>query len=156
MAGRLAVDFGTSNTVVARWDPTRGEGVSLWLPELGRHLSGPDGQAVAVVPSLIHYAGERVWLGEQVRRHQLAEAAATFRWMKRYVARRSPVRRRVEGGEISPSEAGRDFLLGVLAAARLEVEEEEVALTVPVEAFEDYAAWLGGVARLGGLARFHL
>ena len=36
MPGRLAVDFGTSNTVVAVWDPERYEGVPLHISEYGR------------------------------------------------------------------------------------------------------------------------
>ena len=36
MPGRLAVDFGTSNTVVAVWDEARQEGISLHLPDLGQ------------------------------------------------------------------------------------------------------------------------
>ncbi len=36
MPGRLAIDFGTSNTVLAVWDETRREGVPLHLPDYGR------------------------------------------------------------------------------------------------------------------------
>src|SRR5690349_9264017 len=135
MAGRLAIDFGTSNTVVALWDPAAALAVPVWLPDLGQRLPGPGGQSIAVVPSLIHYVGPgQRWLGQQVRRHDLAEAPATFRWMKRYVGRRSPVRRRVDGGEVSYPDAARDFLAGVIAAAGLEAgpADDEVGLTVPV------------------------
>jgi molecular chaperone DnaK (HSP70) len=154
------VDFGTSNTVVALWDAEAGEGRSLFLPEVGQEVIGPDGQPVAVVPSLIHYAAEgRRWLGEQVRRRELGESPATFRWMKRYVSRRSPVRRRVGGQEVSPRDAGRDFLAGVIGAAGLAAgwqAQEEIALTVPVEAFEDYEDWLSSVAGAAGAVRFRL
>jgi molecular chaperone DnaK len=36
MPGRLAIDFGTSNTVVALWDETLKQGVPLHIPEFGR------------------------------------------------------------------------------------------------------------------------
>ena len=39
MPGRLAVDFGTSNTVVAVWDEARHEGVPWHVPDYGRHLN---------------------------------------------------------------------------------------------------------------------
>jgi molecular chaperone DnaK (HSP70) len=64
MSGRLGIDFGTSNTVVARYDDSRQEGVPFQVPDYGRSL-GVGGEAVSVVPSLIHYAADRRrWLGE--------------------------------------------------------------------------------------------
>jgi molecular chaperone DnaK (HSP70) len=158
MAGRLAVDFGTSNTVVAVWDGDRQEGVPQHLADYGcfeRHGSEP----VSVVPSLIHYAaGRRRWVGNQVLERDLYHSGHTFRWMKRYIAHRSPVKVRVDGREVSHFEAGRDFLTTVLAfaAADLGLGDEEVAFTVPVEAFEHYEDWLTEVAEAAGMARFRL
>lgn len=78
--------------------------------------------------------------------------------MKRYVGNRSPVKARLDGREISHQEAGKDFLSSVLlfAAEELNIGDEEVALTVPVEAFEHYENWLGEVAESAGLPRFRL
>jgi molecular chaperone DnaK (HSP70) len=154
MPGRLAVDFGTSNTVVAVWDEERQEGVTLHLPDYGRSE-----QQVSVVPSLIHYAaGRRCWIGNQVLQRDLYDSSQTFRWMKRYIAHRSPVKLRLDGREVSHVEAGRDFLATVLAcaAAELHVGDEEVALTVPVESFEHYEDWLTGVPEAAGMPRFRL
>src|SRR5260370_41249 len=54
--------------------------------------------------------------------------------------------------------AGWAFLTAVLtfAAAELDLREEEVALTVPVEAFEHYENWLVEVAEAAGMPRFRL
>jgi molecular chaperone DnaK (HSP70) len=156
MSGRLAVDFGTSNTVLAVWDGASGEGLPLSLPDFGAPAAE---HGVALVPSLIHYATPaQRWVGEQVRRRGLEDADATFRWSKRYVSQRSPVRRRLFGAEVSHADAARDFLTAVLAAAAAEVGlgDEEVALTVPVEAYEHYEDWLRGVAAAAGLPRFRL
>lgn len=158
MSGRLAVDFGTSNTVAAAFDTTTREGRVLHLAEIGRLL--PDGpEPVSLVPSLIHYAADRrQWLGDQVSQLGLVDSARTFRWMKRYIANRSPVARRVDGREITPPQAGADFLAGVLVAAAnaLGVGDEEIALTLPVEAFEHYKAWLLRAAEAAGFARVRL
>ncbi len=54
MRGRLAVDFGTSNTVLAVWDESRREGVPLELPEYSRFFVH-GGEPVPVIPYLIHY-----------------------------------------------------------------------------------------------------
>jgi molecular chaperone DnaK (HSP70) len=158
MAGRLAIDFGTSNTVVAVWDEARREGVPLHLPDFGRLYHQGDEQ-ISVIPSLIHYAGGRQrWIGQQVMQHQLYQTPGTFRWMKRYITNRSPLRLKIGGREMSYAEAGQEFLTSILVAAAesLKVDDEEVALTVPVEAFEHYEAWLAGVAEAVGLPRFRL
>lgn len=163
MAGRLGIDFGTSNTVVALWDDQRCEGVPVHIPDMGRTIRYKQGseavEEISVVPSLIHYgADKRRWLGQQVHEHGVYESERTFRWMKRYIARRSPIKIRLDGREISHFDAGRDFLSAVLTVARADLRsrDEEVGLTVPVEAFEHYENWLTGVAEAAGMTRFRL
>src|SRR5262249_46412226 len=155
-------DFGTSNTVVAVWDEARKEGVPLHIPDYGRPLlyrRGERAETVSVIPSVIHYAADgRRWLGNQVLAQDLYHSERTFRWMKRYVANRSPLKVRLDGRPMSHFDAGRDFLAAVLtfAAAELGLRDEEVAFTVPVEAYEHYQDWLAGVAEAAGLPRFRL
>ena len=36
MPGRLGIDFGTSNTVIAVWDECAAQGVPLYVPEYSR------------------------------------------------------------------------------------------------------------------------
>jgi molecular chaperone DnaK len=163
MPGRLGIDFGTSNTVLAVWDPERQEGVPLHIPDYGKSIHYRQGdrvvEEISVVPSLIHYAADgRRWLGRQVQTHNVYESPRTFRWMKRYIARRSPVQVKLDGRDVSHNQAGRDFLTAVLtfAAAELKLQDEEVAFTAPVEAFEHYEDWLTGVAEAAGMPRFRL
>ncbi|MSU21323.1 MAG: Hsp70 family protein [Pedosphaera sp.] len=158
MAGRLGIDFGTSNTVLALCDEGRREGIPVHVPDFG-HPYESAGERISVVPSLIHYTQDgRRWIGEQVRQQDLSSSERTFSLIKRYVANRSPVNRRIDGRQISHFEAGRDFLSAVLlfAAEELQLRDEEVALTVPVEAFEHYIDWLTGVAEAAGFPRFRL
>ena len=158
MPGRLAVDFGTSNTVLATWDEATKQGVTFRVPDFGRLAQAGDA-SLSVVPSLIHYAADRRrWIGEQVNERNLVDSARTFRWMKRYIAHRSPAKVRLEGQEVSHFDAGRDFLSTVLltAATELNIGDEEIALTVPVESFEHYENWLSGVAESAGMPRFRL
>ena len=158
MAGRLAVDFGTSNTVVALWDEAAREGRPLAVPDYAHQFFHND-ESVPVIPALIHYAdGDRLLVGDQVRRANVAQAPGTFKWMKRYIAHRSPVRTRVNGHEISYFDAGRDFLTAILtfAAVEADIGDEEIALTVPVEAYEHYDDWLTQVASHAGMPRFRL
>jgi molecular chaperone DnaK (HSP70) len=95
MPGRLGIDFGTSNTVIAVWDDVQQEATPLHLPDYGRHFTYRQGEnlseQISVIPSLIHYAADnRRWLGKQVHAQNLYESERTFRWMKRYITRRSP------------------------------------------------------------------
>jgi molecular chaperone DnaK (HSP70) len=158
MPGRLGIDFGTSNTVVAVWDETRQEGVPLHVPDYGRLYQQGD-EEISVIPSVIHYASDQQrWIGNQVLQQNLYHSPHTFRWMKRYISNRSPLKVRVDGKQVSHFDAGREFLSSVLlfAAAELDIGDEEIALTAPVEAFEHYEDWLTDVAEMAGMPRFRL
>jgi len=161
MPGKLGVDFGTSNTVIAVWDEAQQTGVPLHVPDYGRFYPQGDGEHISVIPSLIHYAPDRRrWIGQQVQERNLYHSPRTFRWMKRYIANRSPAQVQLDGYDepISHFDAGIDFLSNVLlfAATELDAGDEEIALTVPVEAFEHYEDWLTDVAQTAGLGRFRL
>jgi molecular chaperone DnaK (HSP70) len=163
MSGRLSIDFGTSNTIVAVWDEHRQEGVPVEIPGYGRDvISAQDDKPerhMSIIPSLISYgAGNQRRIGAEVLDADLAESNGTFRWMKRYICRRSPVRIRIEQSEWSHFDAGRDFLTAILDHAIPLFHEpgEEIAFTVPVEAFEHYESWLMDVAKSAGVSRVRL
>lgn len=159
MSGRLAVDFGTSNTVLAVWDEALQDGRALDLPGYSRPYL-QNNERVPVIPSLIHYAaGDQRWIGAQVLDHDLYGANRTFRWMKRYIGNRSGFSLVLENGrQVTPSQAGQDFLTSLLLFARqeLDLSEGEVALTAPVEAFEHYENWLVNIAEAARLPHFRL
>jgi molecular chaperone DnaK (HSP70) len=158
MPGRLAIDFGTSNTVLAVWDEERKDGVPLFIPEYS-HTYRQGAEEIAVVPSIIHYSNENQrWIGSQVLQRNLYHSRQTFRWMKRYISQRSPIKVQVNGREITPFTAGRDFLSTLLlfASNQLDLRGEEIALSVPVESFEHYENWLATVAESAGILRFRL
>ncbi len=158
MAGRLGIDFGTSNTVLALWDETSHQGVPLHIPEYG-FSQIQNGETISIIPSLIHYAEDsRIWIGQQVIERSLQESPRTLRWMKKYISNRSPIRFKLGDREITPQIAGKDFLSTILlfASQQIDFKEEEVALSVPVEAFEHYENWLVSVAEEAGMPRFRL
>jgi molecular chaperone DnaK (HSP70) len=158
MRGRLAVDFGTSNTVLACWNEGSEEGETISLAPVSRLVHEKE-ERVSLIPSLIHYGEDgAARIGHEVVAQNLERSSRTFRCMKRYVGTRSPTLRRVGDREISPAVAGADFLRGVLARATdaLGLGEEEIALTVPVETFEHYDHWLSTVAEEAGFRRLRL
>lgn len=158
MSGHLGIDFGTSNTVLALWNDKTSQGVPLHIPDFGLTYE-QNGEILSVIPSLVHYTEDnRIWIGNQVIERDLAESPHTLRWMKRYISSRSPMKIKINGKEITPYQAGQDFLTGVLVFTAQEISHqgEEVGLSVPVEAFEHYENWLTGVAEKAGMPRFRL
>lgn len=159
MLGRLAVDFGTSNTLLALFNSSSQKADTLYIPDLSKSVQHGGQEPFWTIPSVIHYVstGEH-WIGQQVLNRDLYDDVGTFRWMKRYIATRNTSRICVGGKYISFSEAAKTFLSSILllASAEIDLADEEIALTVPVEAFEHYEKWLSDVAEESGLPRYRL
>ena len=158
MPGRLAVDFGTSNTVVSLWDAAKKEGHSLQLANYSRPQETNDG-TVFTIPSLIHYLEDGTYLyGEEVLQRNLLHSPRTFQWMKREICQRTYMDRTIDGRRITFFDAGEKFLSQILKEASQHVssQDEEMALTVPVETFEDYSNWLAKVVHKSSLFRFRV
>lgn len=154
--GRLGIDFGTTNTVFAVWDEASSDANPLTLPGYVRTMEVAGGKT-PVIPSLIHYAeGGQQWIGQQVHEQRVYDARETFKWMKTAICNRNPSQRRVNGRQITNADAARDFLAPLLtvAMAELDLGDEEIAVTVPVESYEDYIDWVGTVASEVGLTRY--
>jgi molecular chaperone DnaK (HSP70) len=147
----IALDFGTCNTVLARWNEASGRAELLRLGELTRtyryRLEGKARDYEApVVPSLIHYGpdGQRL-LGEQVTAEGLADHPSTFLWAKLDVLSNLTAARRVGDVRVSPPEAAAEIVRSVLGYALAEsgdLRDEELVVTVPVEAYNHYIQWL--------------
>lgn len=160
MPGRLAIDFGTSNTIVTVWDTATETGKPLFIPDYS-FFYDQGHEKIPIIPSLIHYTNDhRQWLGQQVIAQNLHTSQGTFRWMKRYIGHRSRMKRRISDRQISHFDAGKDFLSTILLFAaserNLDLSNEEIAFTIPVEAFEHYENWLGEVAFDAGMPRIRL
>ncbi|MCU0632256.1 MAG: Hsp70 family protein [Methanolinea sp.] len=155
MPFRMAVDFGTSNTVLASWDEEQGSARVLEIPGWSRPCTGEQG-STPVIPSLIHYEeGGARWIGQQVHERDLLDSPATIRWMKHYISTRSPVRVPLPGGPKSYREAGADFLQAVLSSILHSrgTRDAEAIFTVPVEAFEHYQDWVISLSGNAGIDR---
>jgi molecular chaperone DnaK (HSP70) len=158
MTGRFAVDFGTSNTVVAMWDETKQDAFPIEVPQYSHRFTQAHA-TLPVIPSLIYYSSEnQQWIGQQVIDRDLYQSPHTFRWMKRYITSRSPYSIKINGVPISPLLAGSDFLRNVLLFSMpdLSAQDDEVAFSAPVEAFEHYENWLSEVASSAGINRYRI
>lgn len=146
----IAIDFGTCNTVIARWNETRAAVEQIRLDTISRRFpyTLPDGLAAKeawVIPSLIHYGeGETRAIGEQVVAAGLSNERATFRWVKLEMLRNNTKSRKINGRLISYPEAAAELLKNMLLFTKGSIggQDEDLVITVPVEAFDHYIDWI--------------
>lgn len=145
MSHKLAIDFGTTNSVIARWDENSAAGQTLDLPP----LSQATGSGAFLIPSLLYVkngqTGE-VILGQAVRQQglDLQPGNRLFRNFKRTIGAEALFESRlIDGAPWSEAQAGQVFLRHLLASLPYPPESiEQLVITVPVAAFEGYTAWL--------------
>ncbi len=145
----MAIDFGTCNTVIARWNATTRRVDTLRLDEIGktyryRAPGSENERESALIPSLVHYGQDNALsIGAQVENAGLASDRGTFRWIKLDILRNNNRARRINGDLITPRQAADDLIGRVLLSAGLQADEDLV-VTLPVEAFDHYVDWLQG------------
>lgn len=144
----LAIDFGTSNTVVAVWDPAQAVPRLLTLPGLSR----PDHSAI---PSLVYVKGKgQLLVGETVRagRWGAVDPQRLFQGFKRdLVAEFVPPPRVLDGERYDAERVAQAFLQTVMEAVPKEhLQPQQLVFTAPVGSFERYLNWLRGVASACG------
>jgi hypothetical protein len=159
----VAVDFGTSNTVIARYNETLERAETLAAPGIGTELryrleAAQQEYSAWVIPSVIHFAETETLIGDQVISRGLAEHPDTMRWMKRGIAQGNTRRRRTAQGHKSAAEAGEEFLRLALnyASDRISFEQDAFTFTVPVEAFESFQDWIWRVAESLGIRKLRI
>jgi len=154
LSRKIAIDFGTTNSVVAHWNDATGAAETIAVP--GFSVGAAD-DSPTLVPSLVYVQdGQtgRSIAGQSVRFHGLDRRKDNrlFRNFKRgLVTSPAPEPRLIDGAMWTDRDAGRTFLRVLLQALPCPVTEiDELVLTAPVASFEGYLAWLDEV--FGGLA----
>lgn len=136
-----AVDFGTSNTVVCRWNPVTQQAQTLSLDALS--FQAPPNPSL--IPSLVYVdSWQTQYCGQQVRDRGLDIPGDPrfFSGFKRGIgASVQGFLPQVEGKPLSFEQVGSWFLQRIFQA--LEETPSQVILTVPVNSFEVYRQWLG-------------
>ena len=144
----VAIDFGTSNTVISILEPDTQAPMTLRVPGLSRlfHDSG-----VAVVPSLVYVrSGGDVVIGEWVRSQRLGlmQPHRFFRTFKRDLAAdfQAPARS-IDGQLYDVEQIAAHFLTQIWEAIKAaQIEPSLLIFTVPVGAFERYLSWFQELA----------
>ncbi|GAB4470286.1 MAG: Hsp70 family protein [Anaerolineae bacterium] len=144
---KVAVDFGTTNTVVAVWREAAGAPETLYLPGLSAPLV--DGLP-PLIPSLVYVnngATGDVLAGHAVRAggYDIQGDVRYFASFKRGIGISSGgLPRTIDEAGWDDARAGEAFLSRVLAGV-FEHEGypiDELVLTVPIQSFEHYLKWL--------------
>ncbi len=151
----IAIDFGTSNTVVCTQDPVTLEPRTLKFDKLSRRFETSAGQ-VNVVPSLVFVQGQNQLLfGEQVRAQRLgfAQPERLFQAFKRdLVAEYRPPARQLDGETYTAEFISEQFLTQIWQQlSSMQLLPQSVVFTVPVGAFELYLDWFRDLAQRLGL-----
>jgi molecular chaperone DnaK (HSP70) len=143
----IAIDFGTSNTVIARWNPASNKAETISLPNLSTLISGQP----ALIPSLVYVEQAEplsLVIGQQVldRGLDLSSDPRYFAAFKRGIgAEIQGFMPELEGRLISFEQVGEWFLEAVLVT--LADESAELVITVPVDSFDTYRTWLGNTCQ---------
>ncbi|GAB4340682.1 MAG: Hsp70 family protein [Phototrophicales bacterium] len=149
MGYKLAIDFGTTNTVIACWDDTKEDAEIITLEGLS-DTSKPG--MPPIVPSLLYVAdgkANQVKLGYVVRQENLdsQQNNRLFRNFKRgIVGSPAPEPRKIDETDWADRDAGKQFVQHIIRALPYKNEEiDQLVLTAPVASFEGYLAWLNSV-----------
>jgi molecular chaperone DnaK (HSP70) len=149
MGHKLAIDFGTTNSVIARWDDAQHATEVVAIP--GLSASNLEG-VPPIVPSLVYvHDGQnaQVTLGQIVRDQELdlQKTNRLFRNFKRgVVATPAPEPRLIDGTLWADRDAGQHFLRGLIDTLPQHDEIDQLVMTVPVAAFRGYVDWLNHIA----------
>lgn len=155
MLGRLAIDFGNANTVIALWQDDVARPVTI-APYSRLQLF--QNESVPLIPSLIHYREDgRKLIGNEVLESNLAVHEHTFIALKSTFDTVHAIE--VGRKKITARQAAEDFLTAIIDRALKEhsiAKDEPVAFTVPVDAFEKYSKWLTDIALKVGLRNIRM
>jgi molecular chaperone DnaK (HSP70) len=156
----LALDLGTSNSVLARWDPEAGKPEVVELPGVSPRPARETEALARGIPSAIHLVGGRrgpTLIGDRALAvNHLQARRGVGRGIKPALAQ-SPRQTgtSARGKSVSAREATELFVRELLAEARRETGQRvrELVITTPVESYETYRAELSAIGRRLGLRR---
>lgn len=145
-----AIDFGTSNTVISRWNSTTQQPETLNLPG----LSTLDADNPPLIPSLVYVEDavqEHIVLGQAVRDRGLdvKQDPRFFRNIKRGIgADVQGFLPDIDGRRLTFDQVGAWYLTQVIRQLQgIDPQVQSLTFTVPVDSFEAYRNWLGQVSK---------
>ncbi|MEW6367303.1 MAG: Hsp70 family protein [Acidobacteriota bacterium] len=176
-----AIDLGTTNSLVARWNDVTDEPEMVSLPEICRRL--PESSSQLQIPSLVpscvlfpparrfrdrlgshplllkrFFIGKQAIIGQPAIDHWVSRSATGFvPVFKPYLGRESlRVLARARRRPVTTRQTAAAFMRELLAAVTAATKERprEVVFTTPVDSYEPYRAELKAIAERLGIRRF--
>lgn len=148
----IAIDFGTSNTVIARWNQATQQAETLNLKLSG--LTWQVGQNPPLIPSLLYVqnaADNNLIVGQAVRDqgYDVKSDPRFFHSFKRGIGTDiQGFLPELDGQMVTFEQVGEWFLGQLLNSVRqVPLPVDSLILTVPVDSFEAYRHWLGQVCQ---------
>ncbi|NES81598.1 MAG: Hsp70 family protein [Moorea sp. SIO2B7] len=147
----IAIDFGTSNTVITRWNTATEKAETLNLGGLSQQL----GDNPPLIPSLVYVEDAsqgKVILGQAVRDRglDLTTDPRFFRSFKRGIGTKiQGFLPELDEKTVTFEQVGEWFLTELIEQLKSETinTPESLVLTVPVDSFETYRHWLSKVCQ---------
>lgn len=155
----IAIDFGTSNTVITRWNSATQQPETLSLPGISQQLN----QNPPLIPSLLYVEDAsqgKVVIGQAVRDKglDLSNDPRFFRSFKRGIgADIQGFLPELDGKIVKFEQVGQWFLNQIIEQllpppsppyqGGVSEKIDSLILTVPVDSFEAYRHWLSGVCQ---------
>ena len=147
----IAIDFGTSNTVITRWNRATEKPETLSLSGLSQKL----GDNPPLIPSLVYVKNanqNKVVLGQAVRDLglDLTTDSRFFRNFKRGIGTEiQGFLPELDGTTITFEQVGKWFLQELIETLKQETSDitDSLVLTVPVDSFEAYRNWLAQICQ---------
>ena len=138
----IAIDFGSSNTVIARWNIATNQPETLDFDNLNRPAP-----LNCLVPSLLYVQNaqaEIVEIGQRViDKGRERSQPRLFNQIKRRLAANVQYIPTLDGIKITPEWLGNQFLRELAKELRSQqIFPSEIILTAPVQAYEKYLRWL--------------
>ena len=141
-----AIDFGTSNTVITRWNGITKTAETIALPRFSQKIPN----SPPVIPSLVYVKDAKspeVVIGQQVRDRglDLATDNRFFRSFKRGIgADIQGFLPQLDDTEITFEQIGEWFLRELISKTQTDAGDnlESLVVTVPVDSFDTYRLWL--------------
>jgi len=138
----IAIDFGSSNTVIARWNIATNQPETLNFANLNRPAP-----LNCLVPSLLYVQNaqaEIVEIGQRViDKGRERSQPRLFNQIKRRLAAKVQYIPTLDGIKITPEWLGNQFLRELAKELRSQqIFPSEIILTAPVQAYEKYLRWL--------------
>lgn len=142
----IAIDFGTSNTIVSILEADTKAAKTIRLPEISRLFTYGDNQTIAVTPTLVFIKeANQLVLGEKVRAQRLGltQPDRLFKTFKRDLAAdfQAPPRQ-LDNQSYSSKLIAELFIKSIWQQIKQQnIEPSKVIFTVPIGAFERYLDW---------------